>query len=81
MESFNLFVTNVSTVFKKILQMAMKKMHFYTHIEIQPLVVLYQLIKLLSIAVCFSISKDTLLFHIQESLIWKMSKLLINIIY
>ena len=31
-ESFTLFITNVSTIFRKIVQMTMTKMRFYTHI-------------------------------------------------
>ena len=60
MESFTLFVINVSTYFKNIVQMNMKKIHSHTHIDTQLLLGLYQLISRVSVVAFFSISKELL---------------------
>ena len=59
-ESFTLFLINVSTIFQKIVQMNMKKIHFHTHFDRQLLLGLYQLISQVSVVAFFSIYKELL---------------------
>ena len=57
-ECWTLFITNISTVFRKIVQMTIKKMHLLIDTKLP--IVLYQLINQVSVVVCFSIPKEIL---------------------